>query len=492
MISEIDILVIDDEAVIRDGCIKILTKEGWSVDTAENGHEGLEKVRSENFDIILLDLMMPGMSGLDVLSEVKNVSPNIYIIVITGYATIDTAVEAMKKGAFDYISKPFTPDQLRMVVKKVLENKALIAEREFLRREQEKGLKAIAMEKSKIKTILDCMPNGVLVVDEEKKIALLNPMAGKLLNISGSESIGREIERCINSDELSAMLYDVLEHNPGEEKRLAAEIENENSIPLMAHVSPVKMDDGNVIGAVAVLQDISAQKSIDKMKSDFIAKVTHELKTPAATINQLLMTLQSGVVGELEEDQRNMIERARLWGEGLLELVSDLLNISKFESGLAIQKLVPLNIEEIINDVIDLIKPQAEKKSVKIITNFAEELPVINADSQGMRDVFSNLLSNAVKYTRDKDEIIVDCRREKDYLKISVTDHGLGIGEKDMPFLFDRFFRVKNKETRHIMGTGLGLPIVKEIIEAHNGFMDVISEENKGSTFTVYLPEKIN
>src|SRR3990172_582787 len=206
IIKEVNILVIDDEAVIRDGCTKILKKEGWNVDTVENGRDGIELIKNKFFDILLLDLMMPGINGMEVLQEIKSQSPSIYTIVITGYATIETAVEAMKIGAFDYIAKPFTPDQLRLVVKKALSNKALIREAEYLRAEQEKGLHAIDQEKSKIRTIMNCMPNGVLVIDKDKRIALYNPIASKLLNISGDDPIGKDVDECINCKDLSIII----------------------------------------------------------------------------------------------------------------------------------------------------------------------------------------------------------------------------------------------------------------------------------------------
>lgn len=492
MESKANILVVDDEAVIRDGCTKILTKAGWDVETAENGRDGIELIKNKNFDILLLDLMMPGMNGLEVIQVVNEIAPAIYIVVITGYATIETAVEAMKRGAYDYIPKPFTPDQLRVVVKKVLDNKALLLEAEYLREEQEKGLLAIAHEKSKIKTILNCMPNGVLVIDGEKRIALYNPIASKLLNISGDESIGEFADACIDCEALNSMIFDVLSQIQNDSTIISGEIVGYNAVPIMAHIAPVMVQDGDIVGAVAILQDISAQKAIDNMKADFIAKVTHELKSPVATINQLLMTLQEGVVGDLEKEQSEMIGRAREWGEGLLDLISDLLNISKIESGLSIQKKVPLNIKDEIENVIDLLKPQADKKKIAIDISMNNNLPVINADKDGMREVFTNLISNAIKYTDQGGEINIKGELDRDYVKVSVSDNGIGISEKDIQFIFERFFRVKTKKTRQIMGTGLGLPIVKEIIDAHLGLIEVQSEEGTGSTFSVFLPRKVD
>ena len=183
MPDQVNILVIDDEQIMRDGCSRILSKDGWSVITAENGKQGLEEIQShpENIDVILLDLMMPGMSGMEVLDQVRTIDPNLLVIVITGYATVESAVEAMKKGAYDFIPKPFTPDQLRIVVRRALERRALQKEAEFLRRERERSLRDIATEKSKIKTIINCMGDGVLVCDRDGCIVLTNPAASRML-----------------------------------------------------------------------------------------------------------------------------------------------------------------------------------------------------------------------------------------------------------------------------------------------------------------------
>src|SRR4030066_809389 len=139
MPDQVQILVIDDEQIMREGCSRILSKDGWAVITAENGTKGLEEIKSgsEAIDVILLDLMMPGMSGMEVLDHIRTIDPNLLVIVITGYATVESAVEAMKKGAYDFIPKPFTPDQLRIVVKRALERRSLQKEAEFLRKRGE-------------------------------------------------------------------------------------------------------------------------------------------------------------------------------------------------------------------------------------------------------------------------------------------------------------------------------------------------------------------
>src|SRR4030042_3696974 len=143
MLDQVNILVIDDELIMREGCSRILSKDGWAVIAAESGKQGLEEIEAhgEKIDVILLDLMMPGVSGMEVLDRVRTIDPNLLVIVITGYATVASAVEAVKKGAYDFIPKPFTPDQLRIIVRRALERRTPQKEAEFLRREREKSLR---------------------------------------------------------------------------------------------------------------------------------------------------------------------------------------------------------------------------------------------------------------------------------------------------------------------------------------------------------------
>ena len=181
------LLVIDDDQTMRDGCSRILSKSGWTALTAENGQEGLDQVRGrpEEIDVVLLDLMMPGVSGMEVLERSLAMVPDLLVIVITGYATVESAVEAMKKGAYDFISKPFTPDQLRIVVKRALEKRTLQREAEFLRLERKRSLRDISTEQSKIKTIIKSMGDGVLVCDQDGSIVLTNPAANRMLQLLG-------------------------------------------------------------------------------------------------------------------------------------------------------------------------------------------------------------------------------------------------------------------------------------------------------------------
>jgi len=494
MPDQINILVIDDEQIMREGCSRILSKDGWAVITAENGKQGLDEIQNHlgKMDVILLDLMMPGMSGMEVLDQVRTIDPNLLVIVITGYATVESAVEAMKKGAYDFIPKPFTPDQLRIVVRRAIEKRTLQKEAEFLRREREKSLLDIATEKSKIKTIINCMGDGVLVCDRDGRIVLTNPAASRMFKVSETSLLGNSLLECNLHPELFKTIDESLKTKDINYTSVSQELSlgESGEIFLRAHTAPVRNDIGETIGSVTVLQDISHLKELDKMKSDFIAMVAHELRAPIASVEQQLTVILNKMAGEVTEKQEQLLSRAKERTKGLLTLIKDLLDISKIEAGKMVQYKEPLNLRELIQRVIDLMRAEAEAKKIDLQFLTPSANPIIHADRNSMEGIFTNLISNAIKYTPEGGKVWVILAEEGGFAKTTVSDTGIGIKKEDLPRIFDKFYRVKTTETRQIIGTGLGLSIVKSIVDAHLGSISVESEVGKGTTFAVLLPKE--
>jgi two-component system phosphate regulon sensor histidine kinase PhoR len=485
------ILVVDDEQVMRDGCTRILSKGEWEVVTAENGEAGLEAIkRGDGFDLVLLDLMMPGISGMEVLEATRQVNADLLVIVVTGYATVELAVEAMKKGAYDFIPKPFTPDQLRLVVQRALDKRDLQREMEVLRSEREKSLRDIAMEKSRIMTIIHCMGDGVLVCDRNSCVVLTNPAAGRMLGMSESSLIGKQLATCGIDGTLTETIMESLRPADPAFAEVSREICPGGSPPpyLRAHTAPVKDDMGETLGAVTVLQDITSLKELDRMKSDFVAMVSHELRSPAASVQQQLSVMLEGLSGDLNERQVRMLTRAKERARGLLDLINDLLDLSKIEAGMAVQYKEPLNVEELLRKVHQSMVPEAEVKGLKLKLIVEELMPSISGDRTNLEGVFTNLVNNAIKYTPEGGEVTIRGWGDGKNVRIEISDTGIGISKGDLARIFDRFYRVKSEKTRQIVGTGLGLSIVKHIVEAHLGTISVESEEGAGSTFAVVLP----
>jgi two-component system phosphate regulon sensor histidine kinase PhoR len=473
------ILVVDDEKVIRNGCREVLTQEDYDVILAENGELGLKMIEKAHFDVILLDLMMQGLSGFDVLSHVKALHPDTSIIVITGYATIENSIEAMKKGAFDFIPKPFSPDQLRVVVSKAIEHTG--------------ALKDIANEKSRMRVLINLLANGVMVTDDEKKLVLANPAFMKIMGFKGDDIIGRPFTELVQQEQLRQMVEHALLISGSEVNEITEELRikksgEERTDTYVVRCRPFRDRIGRNLGTITVLSDITYLKDINQRQSDFVSMVAHEIRSPMNSVMAQLKVIQDGLAGGVTPKQGEILGRASEKINGLVSLSSELLNMASREAGLVALERRSCNMTEILKDQVDFHQPKAQAKKIQIELRLLPDLPPVLANKQNMEEVLSNLIANAINYTPEGGKITVAARREKHHLCISVSDTGIGIEKEDLNRIFDRFYRVKSEKTRYIIGTGLGLPIVKSIVEAHDGMIQVESKPDHGSTFFVYMP----
>jgi signal transduction histidine kinase len=195
------------------------------------------------------------------------------------------------------------------------------------------------------------------------------------------------------------------------------------------------------------------------------------------------------MAGEVTEKQQQLLSRAKERTQGLLTLIKDLLDLSKIEAGMMVQYKEPLNLLEVIQKVVEFMRPEAEAKKIDLQFALPTEPAWINADRNSMDGIFTNLISNAIKYTPEGGKVWIALGGDNGFVKVTVSDTGIGIKKEDLPRIFDKFYRVKTAETRQIIGTGLGLTIVKSIVDAHLGSISVESELGKGTTFTVLLPK---
>lgn len=246
------ILVIDDEKRIRDACHKILTQAGFEVAVAENGIIGLEMIEREHFDVILLDLMMPSLSGFDVLARVRALHPDTSIIVISGYATVEHSIEAMKKGAFDFIPKPFSPDQLRVVVAKAIE--------------YTRALQDIAEGRPRMRVFINHLTDGVMATDNQKRVVLANPAFLRLIGYQGTDAIGKQAEELVDNELLSEMIDQALSMPMDTFMEISGELqvgggkEGRKEIILGARSIPFRGRMERNLGTITVLHDITALK----------------------------------------------------------------------------------------------------------------------------------------------------------------------------------------------------------------------------------------
>jgi PAS domain S-box-containing protein len=486
----IKVLVVDDEAGIRDGSERILSRMGCTVFGAPNGEEGLEVLKTKKVHLVLLDLKMPGMDGMEVLQRIHAGHPDILVIVITGFATVETAIEAMKRGAYDFIPKPFEPDQLRIVINRAKEKIMLQAEADKLAQERRRTLADLDMEKSRIRTIIESLPSGLVVTNTEGNIVLVNPAFCHQIGLQPGTCIGGHFSDYIEDENLGTLVKDISRGRYVDFEEIPTyEFNLSEDKYFLARGRPVLGERRECLGAMVTLQDITGMKVLDRLKSEFVAKVTHELRSPLSTIHeQLAMVLREMAEEEAGTDQ-HLISRAKEKTQGLISTIGDLLDLSRIEAGNVCQERREFQLEELATSVVDFLKARAEAKKQTLTLDLPDEpLPMFSSDPLAIESIIGNLVANAINYTQEKGAIAVRIQKAGDNVRLEVEDNGFGIEPKYLGKIFDRFYRVKNEKTRFITGTGLGLPIVKGLVDSLGGSISVESEPGKGSTFIVLLP----
>ncbi len=486
MNKTIKIIVIDDEKAIRDGCHRVLTGKGYEVITAENGQIALDILAKELIDIILLDLKMPIIGGEKVLEIAREKYPDIPVIIITGHGTVDTAVICMKNGAYDFITKPFQIDQFLLTITRAAEKRRLEQKAEQFKEENIRNLYDLNLEKSRLKTIIKQMANGVMVTNRNLEVVLHNPALMRLMEISEEVENPAPIGKIIHKESLIDTLKQILTGESPEDESVSQEI-NVGATALRAISAPALGPNKAVAGTVTVLEDITAFKQLDEMKSDFVNMVAHELRSPLVSIRQLNSVLLEGLAGPLAEKQQDFVQRGMNKIDSLLDLINDLLDVAKIEAGKYVQHQVPTDIGRIIEDIVALMGPRAQKQGITL-THSCQDLKPVQSDPKNIEDVFNNLISNAINYSPEGGRVTITAQGLAEYMEVKVEDTGVGIPTEELPKIFDKFYRVKHPKTRQVIGTGLGLAIVKGVIEAHHGTIDVQSIIDKGTTFRILLP----
>jgi two-component system phosphate regulon sensor histidine kinase PhoR len=480
------ILVVDDEKVVREGCNRVLTGKGYEVLSAENGRQALDLLGAEEIDMILLDLKMPVMSGEEMLGITTEKYPDIPVIIITGHGTVDTAVECMKNGAYDFITKPFQIDQFLLTITRAAEKRQLEQKARQFEQENIRNLYDLNLEKSRLKAIINRMANGVMVTNRNLEVVLHNPALMRLAEISNEVENPAPVTEIINDESLINTLKQIQSREIPDNESISQEIQIGKNI-LRTISAPALGPDKDVAGTVTVLEDITAFKQLDQMKSDFVNMVAHELRSPLVSIRQLNSVLVEGLAGPLEEKQQDFVNRGMKKIDGLLELINDLLDVAKIEAGKYVQRQVPTDIGKIIEETVALMEERAKEKGIDL-TCSCNDLKPVQADPKNIEEIFNNLISNAINYSPEGGRVTITAHGFGENMEIRVEDTGVGISPEELPKIFDKFYRVKHPKTREVVGTGLGLAIVKGVVEAHHGTIDVESFVDKGTTFRILLP----
>lgn len=347
-------------------------------------------------------------------------------------------------------------------------------------------LDEISSEKDKIEVIIKNLDDGIVAFDLNGKTIHINPSAEKMLGVEKNEL--SDFETFCGKIGVEVSMDDIITNK--EETRKEWELEF-NDMIISAHFAPYRTDFNKTEGVVAVLQDITKQQKLDRSRRAFVADVSHELRTPLTNIKSYSETLLDAEI-EDKEISKNFLGVINSEADRMTRLVTDLLVLSRLEHTEDALKLAPCDVQSLVGQIVETMSISAQKSKLTLTYVKGTEAENIMVDRDKINQVVVNIISNAIKYTPEGGTISVLCGSRENSLYISVSDTGMGIPEKDLPMIFDRFYRVDKARSRKQGGTGLGLAIAKEIVEAHKGSISIDSEYGKGTTVTVNLPTNIN
>jgi len=332
--------------------------------------------------------------------------------------------------------------------------------------------------------LLDEMPVGVVLINESGKITFTNRAANKFLLSSASEAKKNPLSPIAFTLEISQVIKEAL---TGEEKTIEIEIKHPNTKTVKAHIKPL-LREGKARGAVVVLEDITELKKLEKLKQSLISDFSHELRTPLTSLKTSVEALTEFDALNNPTEAKKFLENVQSEVENLSDLVNKMMQLARLESGAeSILVRSKFKLEEIVNQSIKAVQVQAEKKKVSLLVSLGVN-PLLEGDKKLLTLAIVNLLDNAVKYSPRGGKVFVETDSKNGFATIAVRDKGPGIPKKDLPYIFRRFYRGEKHRSRSKGGVGLGLSLVKHIVEAHNGKVVVESELKRGSKFTIFLP----
>jgi two-component system phosphate regulon sensor histidine kinase PhoR len=362
---------------------------------------------------------------------------------------------------------------------------------EELRRLRKMDLNKMINEKNKTETIIKNIADGVMFTDPANCILSMNSRMESWFGIRESDCVNKPLESCISNHHLLQFIRNV--QSDATQKSPSTEIvikspKNWKDIFLQARAARVVNEQNELIGIVTILRDVTREKEIDRMKTELVSMVAHELRSPLTSISGFSELLLDPTINhEQSEEYATIILKE---SNRLSDLINKFLDISKIEAGKSQAKKMPMQIRDVVDKVLDVNLHQAEKKGIAVSVKVSPNLPLVFGDRDMLEQVILNLFNNAVKYSPENTAIEIRLKERENEVIVEVEDNGYGISEKSLPRIFDKFYRVTdNEKVREITGTGLGLSLVKEIVEIHDGTIAVKSKLGEGSTFSFTIPK---
>ena len=382
----------------------------------------------------------------------------------------------------------------------VLQQKAKHFDEELKKavRKVEREKKVLADEKERVESVIRNLAEGLLVVDKDGKVVLMNPAAERMLGVKKEEKIGKSVTDGLREEQIVAMASGNLRDQGGDVAKHVevVSVNDDTKRILQTSTAVIENENGQTVGMVSVLSDVTREKELEELKTKFVANVSHELRTPLVAIQKSLNLILDKELGEVNPEQVKFLDIARRNIERLSRLINDLLDISKIEAGGMKLNPQPIKVKELAGQVISSMENWAKGKQIKFEIKLSSPEIEMEADPDRLIQVLTNLAGNAIKFTPDQGTITLEAKRMKDpkldeeMVEMAVRDNGIGIAPEDCEKIFDKFVQVGLAQPAGISSTGLGLTIAKEIIELHGGKIWVESEVGKGSRFAFRIPAK--
>ena len=468
------ILIVDDDPALLEALPEALRlrMSELDVEACDSASAALLRIADEDFDAIVTDIKMPGMDGLALLDEIRGLRPDTPTLLITGHGEHDLAIQALRRGAYDYVQKPIDREYFTASLRRAIERRELAKRVEHQRRELERH-----------SHVLEHVGDGVFVVDRGHVVRFWNLAAERITGIAHEDAVGQHVRALLGGWEAVAPSIPVA--GDGRPKRQLARM-LPFEVPgreLWLSLCGVDVADATVYS----FQDRTDERVVDKLKDDFVATASHELRTPLAAIYGAAKTLERSEV--LDPDGvGELISIITDESERLARVIEDILFASHLDSGRLPLETERIDVEAFAQEVVDSMQLHLLGGVTLAVESPAVEVPGVEVDPSKLRRVLLNLLENAVKYSPEGGPVVVRVDSVNGRVRLSVHDQGLGIPLGEQERIFEKFYRADPQLARGVGGSGLGLYICRELVQRMGGEIEVESEFGRGSTFTVELP----